>query len=207
MKRTLAVTAIALTAVLTLAACGADDTDSTSSTSTSSTAPTSSATPAAGERIDADVVFAQDMIPHHAQAIEMSDILLGKDGVDPAVQELARDIKSAQAPEVEQMTGWLVGWGEDVPSAEGGSMGGMDHGGTEMPGLMSNEDMTRLEDAPGEEASRLFLEQMIQHHRSAVDMATMELEVGRNEDAKKLAEQIIATQESEITTMTELLGG
>ena len=206
MNRTLAATALALGAVLTLAACGGDDTTSSSSTA-SSAAPSGSATPASGEHNNADVMFAQGMIPHHAQAIEMSDLLLAKDGVDPAVEELAQDIKDAQAPEMEQMTGWLVGWGEDVPTDDGGSMGGMDHGSGDMPGMMSEEDMTALEDASGEDASRLFLEQMIVHHRSAVMMAEIELGAGLNEDAKALAEQIIKSQTSEITTMTELLGG
>ena len=206
MNRTLAATALALGAVLTLAACGGDDTTSSSSTA-SSAAPSGSATPASGEHNNADVTFAQGMIPHHAQAIEMSDLLLAKDGVDPAVEELAQDIKSAQAPEMEQMTGWLVGWDEDVPTDDGGSMGGMDHGSGDMPGMMSKEDMTALEDASGADASRLFLEQMVVHHRSAVGMAEMELEAGVSEDAKTLAKQIIESQTSEITTMTELLGG
>ena len=203
MHRRLAATALALGAVLTLAACGGDDTTSSPSSSTSSTAPSSSATPASGENNQADVMFAQGMIPHHAQAIEMSDLLLAKDGVDPAVADLASDIKAAQAPEMEQMTGWLVGWGEDVPT---GSMGD-DMGGMDMSGMMSEEDMTALEDASGADASRLFLEQMIVHHRSAVMMAEMERKVGLNEDAKALAEQIIESQTSEIATMTELLGG
>ena len=204
MNRKLAATALALGAVLTLAACGGDDTTSSSSTA-SSAAPSGSATPASGEHNNADVMFAQGMIPHHAQAIEMSDLLLAKDGVDPAVEELAQDIKSAQAPEMEQMTGWLVGWGEDVPSIE--SMGDPDMGEMDMGGMMSEEDMTALEDASGEDASGLFLEQMIVHHRSAVGMAEMELETGVNEDAKTLAKQIIESQTFEITTMTELLGG
>lgn len=208
MNRRVAATTLALGAVLTLAACGGDDTTSSSSSSeSSSSAPSGEATPASGEHNDADVMFAQGMIPHHAQAIEMSDLLLAKDGVDPAVADLASDIKAAQAPEMEQMSGWLVGWGEDVPPAAGGSMAGMDHGGGDMPGMMSEEDMTALEDASGAAASQLFLEQMIVHHRSAVMMAQMQLETGVNEDAKALAEQIIESQTSEITTMTELLGG
>lgn len=205
MNRRIAAVALALGTVLTLAACGGDDTSATSSSSSSSNAPAGSATPASGERNAADVKFAQGMIRHHAQAIEMSDLLLAKDGVDPAVEEIARDIKAAQAPEMEQMTGWLVGWGEDVPST--GSMGGMDMGDMDMGGMMSQEDMAALEDASGEEASTLFLEQMVVHHNSAVDMAKKELEAGLNEDAKALAEQIIESQSSEITMMTELLAG
>ena len=209
MKRALALTAVALTATLAVAACGGDDTrSSTADSTTSSKAQAGAAgTPAAGEQNDADVMFAQGMIPHHAQAVEMSDLVLGKDGVDPAVQELARDIKAAQAPEIEQMTGWLLGWGEDVPGTAGaGAMDGMDHGGMDMPGMMSDEDMASLEDASGEQASQLFLEQMIEHHRGAIEMAEGELDGGRNEDAKELAQQIIDAQESEITAMTQLLG-
>ena len=203
MKRTIAATALVLGAVLTLAACGGNDTTSSAgSSSSSSTAPSGSATPAAGEHNQADVMFAQGMIPHHAQAIEMSDLLLAKDGVDPAVVKLARDIKAAQTPEMEQMTGWLVGWDEDVPT---GTMGG-DMGGMDMSGMMSEEDMTALKDASGADASRLFLEQMIVHHRSAVMMAEAEMKAGLNGDAKALAAQIIKSQTSEITTMTELLG-
>jgi len=209
MKRALALTAVALTATLAVAACGGDDTrSSTADSTTSSKAQAGAAgTPAAGEQNDADVMFAQGMIPHHAQAVEMSDLVLGKDGVDPAVQELARDIKAAQAPEIEQMTGWLLGWGEDVHGTDGaGAMDGMDHGGMDMPGMMSDGDMASLEDASGEQASQLFLEQMIEHHRGAIEMAEGELDGGRNEDAKELAQQIIDAQESEITAMTQLLG-
>jgi len=199
MNRRRAATVLALSAVLTLTACGGDE-----RSPTSGTAPSASAS---GEHNDADVMFAQGMIPHHAQAIEMSNMLLAKDGVDPAVTDLASDIKDAQAPEMEQMTGWLVGWDEDVLTDDGGSMGGMDHGSGDMPGMMSEEDMAALRAASGAAASQLFLEQMIVHHRSAVMMAEMELGAGLNEDAKALAERIIKSQTAEITTMTELLGG
>ena len=79
--------------------------------SSSPAAPTASGTPAAGPHDDADVMFATMVIPHHQQAIEMSDMILAKDGIDAEVTELARKIKGAQAPEINQMRGWLVGWG------------------------------------------------------------------------------------------------
>jgi uncharacterized protein (DUF305 family) len=63
------------------------------------------------------VKFASMMIPHHNQAIEMSDILLAKDDIDAEVTALAQKIKVAQGPEVAQMSGWLVGWGEDPARA------------------------------------------------------------------------------------------
>lgn len=204
-------TGAVLAAALTLTACGGDDTTAARNTTspTTSAAPSPTGTPAAGRHNDADVMFAAGMIPHHAQAIEMSDIVLAKDGVDPAVRDLAEQIKAAQGPEIEQMRGWLAGWGQPVPPADTtamGSMGGMDHSGMGST-MMSEEDMTALEAADGKEASRLFLEQMIVHHQGAIAMARQQLAMGVNPDATKLAKAIVSAQEKEIATMTELLGG
>ena len=80
------------------------------------------------------------------------------------------------------------------------------HGGT-MPGMMSEADMSKLAEASGTDATELFLEQMVAHHRGAVEMARAELNGGQNPEAKQLAEEIIKAQESEIITMSELLGG
>ena len=74
-------------------------------------------------------------------------------------------------------------------------------------GLMSEEDMSALADAQGAEASKLFLEGMVLHHKGAIAMAQQELVDGANPDAKELAQAIIEAQESEIATMTELLAG
>ena len=209
----------ALALSLLLAGCGGDNqsTDGTGSgagstaNSSSPDGTTSSGpvgTPAAGPRNDADIGFATGMVPHHAQAVEMADLLFAKDDIDPAVTQLAEQIKDAQGPEIEQMSGWLAGWGAPVPSAEGGGMDGMDHSesGGSMPGMMSNAEMAALEDASGADAEKLFLEQMITHHLGAVEMAKSELRDGENRDATQLAQTIIASQESEIASMTELLG-
>lgn len=159
MKRiTLLLTALAT--LVSLSACGSDDSDEAGSDG----------------RNETDVTFAQDMIPHHAQAVEMSDLLLAKEGVDPRVAALAEQIKQAQAPEIETMSGWLEDWGEDVPPTTGMEDMGMD-------GMMSSEDMAELEAAPGEEASRLFLEQMTEHHSGAIDMAEVEIAEGSYPDA------------------------
>ncbi|SDD13343.1 DUF305 domain-containing protein [Auraticoccus monumenti] len=152
---------------------------------------------------DADVSFAQNMVPHHQQAVEMSDLLLAKDGVAEPVTVLAEDIKAAQEPEIEQMNTWLQTWG-----AETG--GGMDHGdmGHDMghgDGMMTEEDMADLEAAPGPEASSLFLEQMIEHHEGAVAMAQEQVEQGQHPDAVALAEKMVTDQESEIEEMRGLL--
>jgi uncharacterized protein (DUF305 family) len=140
--------------------------------STSAAAPSGSSTPAAGPHNDADVRFAARMIPHHNQAIEMSDILLAKANADPKVTALAQKIKAAQGPEVAQMTGWLLGWGEDP------STGGMHHGDDD--GMMSQAEMDALRNATGPEATQLFLDGMIKHHTGAIAMARTELKEGAN---------------------------
>jgi uncharacterized protein (DUF305 family) len=214
-----------LAATLTLAACGGSSTTgagqgaATSSSSAgsthSSTSPSSSstasasvmATPAPGPHNGADAMFATMMIPHHAQAVKMSEVLLAKDGIDPQVTDLANKIKAAQGPEIEQMRGWLAGWKQLVPGSDGSTPDdhsmGANHGG--MNGMMSTKDMTKLEAAKGEQASRLFLTAMIAHHRGAIAMARTELARGTNPEAKKLAQTIIDAQQAEITTMSKLL--
>ncbi|MBW9108541.1 DUF305 domain-containing protein [Microbacterium ureisolvens] len=146
----------------------------------------------------ADQMFVVMMIPHHEQAIEMSDVILEDDGVDSRVSELAERIKGAQGPEIELMQGWLDEWGVPHDTA---AAGGMDHGG----GMMSEADMTALREADGEEAGRLFLEQMIVHHEGAVEMAEAALDDGEDPDVLALAQRVIDDQTAEIAEMQELL--
>lgn len=153
--------------------------------------------PAASAFNSDDVMFAQLMIPHHEQAVEMSDDLLAKDGVDPAIVDLATEIKAAQAPEITTMQGWLSDW-----DATEDGMAGMDHG---MGGMMSDDDMMQLRDASGADAGALYLSGMIMHHEGAIAMAETELEDGENADALALAEAIVSSQTAEITVMNDLL--
>lgn len=146
----------------------------------------------------ADVMFVEMMIPHHEQAIEMADLVLDTPGIDPAVIDLATEIKAAQGPEIEQMERWLDDWG--MPSMSGGHGG---HGG--MDGMLSDEELQRLADAEGDEATRLFLEGMIEHHEGAIDMADDVIDDGDNADVRRLAEIIITAQQAEIDLMGDLL--
>lgn len=152
----------------------------------------------------ADEMFLVMMIPHHQQAIEMADILLDKSGIPDEVTELAQKIKDAQGPEIETMRSWLEEWNvdydEDAMGGMGG-MGGMGHG----DGMMSDGDMTALEDASGAHAARLFLEQMIVHHEGAIDMGEMALRGAQNPDVIALIDKIIADQTAEIATMRDLV--
>lgn len=187
--------AAAITTAITLSACsnaGMGDMDMGDSPASSSPEATASGFNSA------DVTFAQMMIPHHEQAIEMSDVILDKTGVDARVVELATQIKDAQAPEIKQLNKWLTAW--DAPQD---AMAGMDHS---MDGMMSGDDMSALANAEGADATRLFLEQMIVHHQGAIDMAELELSEGENPDAVAMAAAIVATQSEEIAAMKAILG-
>lgn len=152
------------------------------------------------EHNDADVTFAQDMIPHHRQAVEMAQLATDR-AQDPRVLDLASRIEGAQDPEITQMTGWLEDWDEDVPEAGG------HEGMTGMTGMMSAEDMDALEAASGAAFDEMFLTMMIEHHRGAVEMATTELDDGQFPEALELAQTIIDAQNAEITEMEQILAG
>ncbi|PSK95996.1 uncharacterized protein (DUF305 family) [Murinocardiopsis flavida] len=142
----------------------------------------------------ADVEFAQMMIPHHEQAVEMAELAETRAGAD--VRSLAKEIDKAQGPEIKQLTGMLESWGEEPLES-------MDHS---MDGMLTDAQMTELEQADGDAFDKAFVDSMIEHHEGAVDMAQSELDDGENPEAKKLAEDIVSTQNDEITRMRELLG-
>jgi uncharacterized protein (DUF305 family) len=192
---------------LTLTACGEDADPGGSSTSSGLE------TASNGDVFNAaDVRFATDMVPHHAQAIQMVTLTDGRT-IDPAVKELADSIREAQAPEVEVMVDWLTAWGEQVPdtaldhSHAGHDTSEMpDMGGTDgMPGMMSVAEMQALADAPDAEFEVMFLEMMKQHHEGAVEMSEDEQAHGTFPDAVALAESIQSTQQVEIDEIDRLL--
>ncbi|WP_405942563.1 DUF305 domain-containing protein [Streptomyces sp. NBC_00207] len=199
--RRAALAATAVAAGLILAACGSDNT-----TNTAGTAPATTTAPAPSEadrHNQADVAFAQGMIPHHRQAILMSDMVAAH-GASPDVKALAEKIKKAQAPEIETMTGWLNAWGEKVPTGVG--MDGTGHGDDPgMPGMMDDQDMDRLGNARGNAFDTMFLTMMIDHHEGAIAMAKTEKQQGAYGPAKALADDIITSQTAEITQMRGML--
>lgn len=151
---------------------------------------------------EADVKFAQTMIPHHEQAIEMSDIVLAKSGIDPDVSTLAQGIKATQAPEMATMTGLLAAW-EQPLIPDHAAEADEDHWDAE--GVLTPEQMQDLMTANSAAAQRLYLEGMIEHHEGAITMVQDEIDGGENADAVKLAEAIKKGQTVEITTMKGLL--
>ncbi|MET3952638.1 DUF305 domain-containing protein [Arthrobacter sp. UYEF36] len=205
----LTLSATAIAAALALAGCstGPSAPSATSSSPASSASSTpgmgqgpgmrsSSAPAAATEHNEADTMFAQGMIPHHEQAVEMSEMMLKKQGMDARITALATKIKAAQAPEIEQMTGWLKAWNEPAQMASGHGMG---------DGMMGDDDLSKLEAAQGTEAAKLFLTGMIAHHQGAVMMAQTEISQGKNAEAIQLSKDIVTAQEAEIKEMQDLL--
>ncbi|MFI9595417.1 DUF305 domain-containing protein [Nonomuraea sp. NPDC052265] len=188
--------AVAAGALALLTACGGTDAASTAAPEASASAgAAASAQPSRGSFNDADVMFAQMMIPHHQQAVEMAE-LAPRRAEDPEIKELAAEIKAAQDPEIQTMKGWLAEWGKPVPS------GGMGH---DMPGIMSGEDMKKLEGAEGAAFDRLFAQQMIAHHEGAIEMARTEQAGGVNPQAKELAKGIESAQRAEVAQLRRLL--
>jgi uncharacterized protein (DUF305 family) len=195
-------TGAALTALLT--ACGGGTTTDSATNATPAAAPTvpsGSSSAVTAEHNDADIRFAQMMIPHHQQAVEMAELAADRADSQP-VTDLAEQIRAAQDPEIATLTGFLQAWGAEVP-ADGGSMAGMDHGG--MAGMTTPEQMDQLEAASGPEFDTMFLQMMIAHHEGAIADAQTELAEGSNPQAKELAQQIVDDQRAEIAQMQQLL--
>ncbi len=202
MRKNLTMTTFTVATAIALAGCSTGTGGSSmpgmnhGSASPSGSATDTAGLAAAGGHNAADAGFARMMIPHHAQAVQMSDVVLAKTGLPAQVTALAGRIKAAQGPEIEKMTGWLKEWNEPV------GMSG-DHS---MNGMVGDEDLKKLEAAQGREAARLFLTHMIAHHQGAVAMAKKEGDDGKNADALKLGKDIVMAQEAEIKEMQELLG-
>jgi uncharacterized protein (DUF305 family) len=208
--RRAALTVTAGAAALVLTACGGDsdgnsdgnshDMGSMASESGSPKAG-SSGKPGAGGHNKADVGFAEEMIQHHRQAVDMAELADSR-SVSPEVKELATKIKGAQDPEIETMSGWLTAWGEKVPE----DMAGMGHDmGSGMPGMMSADDMADLEKASGAAFDEKFLKLMVEHHEGAVEMAETEKTEGKYGPAIDLAEDVITAQTAEIEQMNKML--
>lgn len=152
----------------------------------------------------ADVDFATDMIQHHAQALSMVDLTVGRD-LSPELTRLAEQIRAAQGPEIELMVDWLNEWDQPVPEtmrdhANAHGDGEMDID-SDMPGMISAEQLDALEASHGQEFEQMFVEMMIEHHEGAIEMASVEKSDGEYPDAIALAEAIIETQQAEIEQM------
>lgn len=146
----------------------------------------------------ADINFAQMMIGHHLQAIELVD-LARELSSNSELLALADEIEAAQGPEIEQMSWWVAKeWGYEV-------LDPADHEGHAMPGMMTRDELNELATRTGADFDRAWLEAMIFHHEGAVDMANDELSAGAVSEVREMAQEVITVQEGEITVMREMI--
>jgi uncharacterized protein (DUF305 family) len=230
MIRTSARTAAAgLVAVALLAACshatGAPQTAVAPAGAHGSSPPSTAASPPAGAKpstyhndfSDADVRFMTDMIAHHGQATMIAG-WAPTHGASEAVQTMAQRIVVGQHDEIELMKNWLRDNGQPVPAEDSthgmhgmAGMAGMGHGGMDhsmMPGMLSPEELARLDQARATEFDRLFLTYMTKHHQGAlvmVDRLFGTNGAGQNETVFRLASDIYADQSTEIDRMQKML--
>ena len=181
--------------VLALSACGSGDDASHGSMSGMGGTPAATSPSVVATGASGDVAFAQMMIPHHEQAVEMATLALEHDTASEDVKALARQIEAAQDPEIQTMKQWLSQWGATTSAP-------MDHGSD---GMMTQEQMKSLMSASGAEFNRMWLTMMIAHHEGAVAMAQDVLATTDNADVKELATAIVEAQQKEIATMQGML--
>ena len=140
-----------------------------------------------------DIMFAQMMIPHHQQAIDMSKYAQ-KNSSNREIKALASAISSAQGREITQMKYWLSA--TKSPATMGHHM--------DMNGMISDKQMKELSALKGAKFDKAFLSAMIEHHQGALEMVEL-LNSTKNAEAKKLAKEIIRVQKAEISSMMKLL--
>lgn len=186
MKKPLVATSKVVAAMMAVAECSTENDGGAKSDLKRGSSPLASQS--SGTEADhnsADTTFTRMMIPHHVQAVEMGDIMLGKTGLDAKITALAANTTAAQNPEIVMMNAWLTGWSEPTAVVDHNSMNGM----------RTSEDLDKLPAAEGTEVSKLFLTQMSAHHEGVNEMVYKELASGENVDAVVLAKSIVAAQE------------
>ena len=194
MSRINRTTAVLMTGALLFSACGGHDMSDMSTGSTDTNVTDS-------ERgfNYADIMFAQMMIPHHEQAIELADMAL-----DPTlmaseqVKALASQIKNAQDPEIDLMAQWLDEWEQPLMDMS------VDHSMT-MEGMLSVDELGAIGQMNGEEFDQAWIGAMIAHHKGAIEMADTVKAEGESALVQELADAIIQAQKSEIDTLELLL--
>ena len=143
----------------------------------------------------ADIMFLQMMIPHHQQAIEMSDLALTKSS-DSELLALAKDIRDGQGAEIVKMKAWLDKAGADLDP--GHSMG------HDMGGMLSDSELAALEAATGKNFDLLWLKAMTGHHDGAIDMAAM-IEDAENAEIKSFGQAIVSAQSAQNKQMAAMI--
>ena len=146
-----------------------------------------------------DVQFAQLMIPHHEQAIELAAMVPDR-STNPDVVALAAKIAGEQQPEISTMKALLQQWNVKPESHESG------HAGMAMEGMVDDATMVKLDSLKGADFDTLWLQSMISHHQGAIGMAKTEIADGKSADLVTLAKNIVTAQQAEIDQMKQILG-
>jgi uncharacterized protein (DUF305 family) len=149
-------------------------------------------TPAAGFNA-ADVSFAQLMIPHNLQSLDMAALVAGR-AKDIWITDLAAKLQEAQDPEIRTFKGWLNGWGKQPKPR-----------GYKMPGMLSDAEMAKLAKAKGAAFDRLFVTMMIEHYEGAIKMAEDEQAKGVFAEAKAVAAAMATSRQAEVKEMKKYL--
>jgi len=193
-----------------------------------SSAPAAALAPAAAPAtqsaypIEADYCYVEGMIPHHEQALVLSEIVLAASGVSDRTRALAEYIVADQTAEIAQMRAWADAWARAIPDAADGASGHGGHGGavvntgviaqgcghgghTEMKGMATPEQLAQLRSLSGTAAERRFLELMIVHHEGALEMAKTAVTQGSNAFVRSSAKHVLVEQEREVGAMTTIL--
>ncbi|MEV7712393.1 DUF305 domain-containing protein [Streptomyces sp. NPDC088270] len=204
-----ALVAAAVAAALALAACDAGDGDSRTKARTDGgpsvvapgkpgeparTLSAEEAAKAAGDDTpnSADFRYAQMMIQHHAQALELTAMVPSRSG-SSSVKRLAERIAASQKPEIGAMEGWLTHHGGERRTSA--------HDHSAMPGMATAAQLKRLREADGSAFDELFLKLMITHHQGAITMATEVLAEGNDVRIEEMAGDVVAQQTAEINRM------
>jgi uncharacterized protein (DUF305 family) len=140
-------------------------------------------------------MFLQMMIPHHQQAIDISDLALTK-SEDAELLALAKNIRDEQAAEIVKMKAWLDAAGADLE---------MDHSASHsMSGMLSDSELAALDKASGKSFDVLWLKAMTGHHTGAIDMAAM-IENAKSAEIKSFGQGIVASQSAQNKAMAAMI--
>ena len=143
------------------------------------------------------------MVPHHEQAVVMSEMVRNVQ-VSGEISALATEIISAQAGEIELMKGFLSEWGVEYDPNSDPHAGHM-MSGVESSGMMTDEELAELKNSSGVAFEKMWLTMMLAHHKGAIKMAETVIADGKDARVKTLAETIVSAQQKEIDLINSLL--
>jgi uncharacterized protein (DUF305 family) len=154
-----------------------------------------------------DVGFLRDMIDHHDQAVYMAQITIAKPGIDPTVRAFAQEVMIDQRWEIGRMDAWLDDWGilRGDPDRRAMTWMGMDTTVPDMPGMQPDDKVQALLNATGDDANRLFLTMMRDHHQGGVHMAKDAAEHAKVKKVRELANTMAKNQETEIREYEQVM--